>query len=119
MEGNVQKMREALEIAKKAICHHARTKHTCDSLAWENSTINANCGDILCGHRDLCDAKTAIQKALSALPRNCDRFKTADEAWNAFDKWVESFRVNRRMPPYNVFGWLFATAETEGETDGK
>ena len=59
------KMREALVIAMKAICHHASANHTCDSLAWENSTINENCGDILCAHRDLCEAKTAIQKALS------------------------------------------------------
>ena len=64
--------RNALEIAKKAICNHARANHICDSLAWENSTINANCGDILCAHRDLCEAKTAIQKALAAPPRNCD-----------------------------------------------
>jgi hypothetical protein len=72
------KMREALVIAMKAICHHARANHTCDSLAWENSTINENCGDILCAHRDLCEAKTAIQKALSAPPRNCD-VGTAEE----------------------------------------
>ena len=75
---NVKAMREALEIAKKAICNHARACHTCDSLAWENSTINANCADILCAHRDLCKAKTAIQKALSAPPRNCD-LGTAEE----------------------------------------
>ena len=76
--GNAAAMREALELAKKAICNHARANHTCASLAWENSTINANCGDILCAHRDLCEAKTAIQKALSALPRNCDA-GTAEE----------------------------------------
>lgn len=70
--GNAAALRDALEIAKKAICNHARAKHTCDSLAWENSTINANCGDILCGHRDLCEAKTAIQKALAAPARQCD-----------------------------------------------
>lgn len=67
-----EQMREALTIAKKAICHHARANHTCDSLAWESSTINANCGDILCGYRDLCEAKTEIQKALSEPPRVCD-----------------------------------------------
>lgn len=69
---NMASLREALEIAKKAICNHVRASHTCDSLAWENSTINANCGDILCAHRDLCEAKTAIQKALAKPPRNCD-----------------------------------------------
>ena len=75
MSNNAAEMREALEIAKKAICNHARANHTCDSLAWESSTIQANCGDILCGHRELCEAKTAIQKALSASPR--DRIEEA------------------------------------------
>lgn len=82
--GNKASMREALEVAKKAICHHARTKHTCDSLAWENSTINANCGDMLCGHRDLCEAKTAIQKALAEPARNCDLHHTKEDAERAF-----------------------------------
>jgi len=75
-----------------------------------------------------CEGVTSIElqvnaEALTALsepPRNCDRFKTAEEAWNAYDEWVESFRVNRRMPPYNVFGWLFAPAEElKGDGDGK
>ena len=80
MEANdMAAMREALVIAKKAICNHARANHTCDSLAWENSTINANCGDILCGHRDLCEAKTAIQKAISKPPRNCDVGSVAEQ----------------------------------------
>lgn len=70
MECNQVKMREALVIAKTAICHHALVNHTCNSLAWENDTTNANCCNILCGHRDLCEAKTAIQKALSAPARN-------------------------------------------------
>lgn len=85
-------MREALEMAKKAICNHARANHTCRSLAWENSTINANCGDILCGHRDLCEAKTAIQKALSEPPRNCDRFGDELDAQLAFlnEEWLIS-----------------------------
>ena len=92
MEGNQIKMREALVIAMKAICHHARANHTCDSLAWENSTINANCGDILCAHRDLCEAKTAIQKALSAPPRNCD-VGTADEQTDRFNKLCLSHTI--------------------------
>ena len=68
--GNAAKMREALVKAKKAICHHA--KYVCQSLSWENSDIQSNCGDILCAHRDLCEAKTAINAALAAPPRNCD-----------------------------------------------
>ena len=68
MEGNQQKMREALVKAKKAICHHA--KHVCNSMSWENSDIQSNCGDVLCAHRDLCEAKTAINVALSNSARN-------------------------------------------------
>ena len=89
--GNTAAMHDALEIAKKAICNRARANHTCASLAWENSTINANCGDILCSHRDLCEAKTAIQKALAKPPRNCDMYggdhKMLHTAW--FD-WTGS-----------------------------
>ena len=82
-------LREALEIAKKAICNHARANHTCDSLAWENSTINANCGDILCAYRDLCEAKTAIQKALAKPPRNCD-VGTPEEQSERFKRYCPS-----------------------------
>lgn len=71
MEGNaMDKMREALMKARSEICKFA--KYQCDSLSWENSNIQANCGDILCSRRGLCEAKTAINAALSAPPRNCD-----------------------------------------------
>ena len=86
---NVKAMRDALVIAKKAICHHARTNHTCDSLAWENDTANANCGDILCAHRDLCEAKTAIQKALSEPPRQCN-VGTAEEQYIRYKCFCKS-----------------------------
>ena len=66
----VAKMREALNKAKKAICRHA--EYVCHSLSNENSDIQSNCADVLCAHRDLCEAKTAINAALSAPPRNCD-----------------------------------------------
>jgi hypothetical protein len=68
--GNAAEMLKALVKAKKAICHHA--KYVCDSLSWENSNIQSNCADVLCAHRDLCEAKTAINAALSKPPRNCD-----------------------------------------------
>ena len=87
METN-NKLREALEIAKKAICNHA--KHTCDSLAWENSTINANCGDILCAHRDLCEAKTAIHKALAVPVKNCE-VGSPEEQLARFKKFCSRF----------------------------
>ncbi len=83
MDGNQMKMREALVIALKAICHHA--EHICQSLSWENSNIQSNCADILCAHRDLCEAKTAIQKALSEPARNCDVYLTQLEMSMAYE----------------------------------
>ena len=90
MANSNEALREALEIAKKAICNHARASHTCDSLAWENSTINANCGDILCSHRDLCEAKTTIQKALALPRRNCD-VGTAEEQAKRYGRYCDKF----------------------------
>ena len=112
MEGNQIKMREALVIALKAICHHASANHTCDSLAWENSTINANCGDILCAHRDLCEAKTAIQKALSEPERNCDRdLSDRESIWNEFKNWVycNSLGCSSEPSAHDAFEWLLRT----------
>lgn len=63
--------------------------------------------------RQLFDMMT---KALSALPRNCDRFASAEEAWDAYDEWVESYRAKGETEPLNEFGWLFAKAK--GENDG-
>jgi len=96
--GDCAKMREAMVIAKKAICNHARANHICASLAWENSTINANCGDMLCAHRDLCEAKTAIQKALAAPPRNCD-VGTAEEQYARFNKYCNARHKNDKPNP--------------------
>ena len=82
--GNVAALREALIKARAAICHHAR--YQCQSLSWENSNVQANCGDVLCSWRGLCEAKTAINAALSAPPRNCD-VGTAEEQvlrWRGF-----------------------------------
>ena len=70
MANSNEVLREALIKARSAICHFAR--YQCDSLSWENSNIQANCGDVLCSWRGLCDAKTAINAALSAPARNCD-----------------------------------------------
>ena len=94
-------MRDALKLAKKAICNHARANHICDSLAWENSTINANCGNILCSHRGLCEAKTAIQNVLAKPVRNCDRFNTGDplkDAEDAYSAW-QQYCDDPSIPP--------------------
>lgn len=82
--GNAQKMREALIHTRSAICKFA--KYQCDSLSWENSNIQANCGDVLCSWRDLCDAKTAINAALAAPLRNCD-VGTAEEQAERFNDY--------------------------------
>ena len=53
--------------------------------------------------------------ALAAPPRNCDRFASAEEAWDAYDEWVDSYRAQGKTEPFNEFGWLFAPAtEKEG-----
>ena len=57
--------------------------------------------------------------ALAAPPRNCDRFASAEEAWDAYDEWVESYRAKGKIPPFNEFGWLFARAATEQKGEAK
>ena len=79
--GNAAEMRKTLIKVRSAICRFAR--YQCQSLSWEKSNIQANCCDVLCSWRDLCDAKTAINAALSAPPRNCDimDWRTAWATW--------------------------------------
>lgn len=91
--GNAEAMREALVTAKKAICHHA--EYVCRKLAWENGNTQSNCIIMLCAHRDLCEAKTAIQEALSAPARNCDRFADELDAQLAFLNEVWLISVDR------------------------
>ena len=85
--GNAAKLREAL----KAICG------LCDGLTptWDGAV-----GRI----KDMADA------ALAAPPRNCDRFASAEEAWDAYDEWAESYRAQGKTELLNEVGWLFATA---------
>ena len=82
--GNAAKMCETLIKVRSAICHFAR--YQCQSLSWEKSNIQANCCDVLCSWRDLCDAKTAINAALSAPPRNCDIYLTQKAQDAAYKK---------------------------------
>ena len=59
-----------------------------------------------------------LDAALAEPPRNCDRFASAEEAWDAYDAWVESYREKGETEPLNEFGWLFAPAtEKEGGND--
>jgi hypothetical protein len=46
--------------------------------------------------------------------RNCDRFASAEEAWDAYDEWVESYRAKGKVQPFNEFGWLYAEAKEGG-----
>ena len=119
--GNVAALREALIKARAAICHHAR--YQCQSLSWENSNVQANCGDVLCSWRGLCEAKTAINAALSAPPRNCDLAR--DWVRDLYAHFQPPARIKREMPPEWVDSvmafcrWLVAPAtEQEGEGDG-
>lgn len=118
MEGNQMKMREALIIAKKAICHHA--EHICQSLSWENSDLQSNCADVLCAHRELCKAKTAINAALSAPPRQCD-VGTAEEQG---ERCLEQFNEWRRKSDGKklitaIMAWAQTPYAEKGDGDGE
>ena len=103
-DGNNAAMREALVKAKKAICHHA--EHVCQSLSWENSDIQSNCAVVLCAHRDLCEAKTAINAALAKPPRNCD-MGTAEEQIKRIRRLCKKYRDEigkcKGCPVHGVF----------------
>jgi len=92
--GDCAKLREALETALKTI------------RGVINSTISPRSNTVF-------DCRDKLSAALSAPPRNCDRFETAEEAWDDYDEWVESYRAKGEIPPFNEFGWLFAPATEE------
>lgn len=78
------------------------------NIEMRSSTFGLN---VIVDTKTYLDAKTA----LAATPRNCDRFASAEEAWDAYDEWVESYREKGKTEPFNEFGWLFASAtEKEG-----
>ncbi len=71
-------------------------------------------------HEDLAEKIVELaHAALAEPPKNCDRFASAEEAWDAYDEWVESYRAQGKTEPFNEFGWLFAKAtEKEGGANG-
>ena len=87
--GNTAKMREALEQAKRVL--HC-----------------AIVSDILKGE-DARKAFNAITAALSAPPRNCDRYTDYGKALRAFEN-----DENAKSSYWGMDGWLFA--EAKGET---
>lgn len=98
--GNCAKMREALEATLE--------------LYWDIHNANRS--------PQSNQAYAVIRKikaALASPSRNCDRFASAEEAWDAYDEWVESYRAKGEIPPFNEFGWLFARAATEQEGGAK
>lgn len=86
METN-NKLREALIKARSAICHFARLQ--CQSLSCENGNIQANCADVLCSYRGLCEAKTAINAALAEQVKNYE-VGTAEEQEDRFRRYCNS-----------------------------
>ena len=64
---------------------------------------------------NILELRRTVDAALTAPARNCDRFAISEEAWDAYDEWVESYRAKGETEPLNEFGWLFAPAtEKEG-----
>lgn len=114
--GNVAAMRKALEMAKNAICHQFR--YNCQSLGSTTSNIQANCGNVICAMRRICEAKTAINNALAAPPRNCDKFADDESAWKAYvaEHGGESeFGEPGGPDPAEYPTWLFDTEAQEGD----
>ena len=93
--GNVAALRKALErISKQEELFH---RHM-------NNDEYARSGDAI---EFLYEASEAAKAALAAKPRNCDRFATHDECWDAF------LRERPRECHADEFfiDWLFDTAE--------
>lgn len=99
--GNVAALREALKLCVEQTCKRCR----------DDAAMHGNHAPCLNG----CETMNRAKAALAAPPRNCDRFVSAEQAWDAYDEWVESYRSKGKTEPFNEFGWLFAPAtEQEG-----
>ena len=88
--GNASKMREALVKADAAFRRISQS-------AW---FIDANFSET----KEVMDAGDAITSALSATPRNCDRFSNANEALEAFEKETGETMIE-------FIRWLFSEAK--------
>ena len=112
------RLREHLQIALDA---DKRERGDCAKLREACANIAAYARSAQCHATDahilgyLSQIEMWACAALAAPMRNCDRFASAEEAWDAYDAWVESYRSKGKTEPYNEFGWLFAPAtEQEG-----
>lgn len=64
-------------------------------------------------YRDRCEVTEIAHAALTAPPRNCDRFATVKEAGIAFAR--EKIDAPQPCPDFTFSAWLFAPAkEQEG-----
>ena len=97
----------------------------CNAAAMREALINAKEVLIKCLDGDNCpteddirDEIGKIEAALAVPPRNCDRFKTRDDAAREY----LHLAANANLPDkeaMDIADWLLATAEAKGETDGK
>lgn len=99
--GNAAAMREALESAHrtlKLVCEHAG-EFVQPRLAEE-----------------IIHSGSAVERALAAPARNCDRFATYEEAVNAYRAWAERTTGNvSNVSGRGMLGWLFDTAKGGAE----
>ena len=97
--GNAARMREALVKADAAFRRISQS-------AW---FIDANFSET----KEVMDAGDAVTSALSAPPRNCDRFATLDDARNAF---FADYVPDETCSSATAFAiWLFAEAKGGAE----
>lgn len=98
LRGNSAALREALEKIDAMETPH--------NFQIERSDIADAC-------YDLTRAIKLAHAALAAPQRNCDKYATAEEAWDAYDDWKDSFVSKGQTPPLNEWGWMFATNPQE------
>lgn len=113
MEELVLRHEKELVDAKKSSGDAAKLRKALETLlnlAYEVQDANSECGPRVC-----ITAQFIIDEAKSALtapPRNCDRFSTWEEANKAFEK-ENAHRIGFMNLYTDVLKWLFAPA-TEG-----
>lgn len=90
--GNVTKMREALEKADAVF----------ERIFSPDGFIDISYAET----REVTEARNEIKAAISAPPRNCDRFSNANEALEAFEKEKGETMIE-------FIRWLFAEAKVE------
>ena len=98
LRGNSAALREALEKIDAMETPH--------NFQIERSDIADAC-------YDLTRAIKLAHAALAAPHRKCDKYATAEEAWDAYDDWKDSFVSKGQTPPLNEWGWMFATNPQE------